>query len=178
MTETVKPNRWRRRGLILIEVALFVGIVVSIYAWRTRDLLPADAAMPAPAFELQDLAGKTWRLEDFKGKPTVLYFFAPWCTVCAASAHQLRWFYDWFGDEVNLVMIGLDYVKVGEIAGFRQKHDIESVVLIGNPATGRDYRVPGYPTYYVLDGEGRIRRKDFGVSTVVGLWWRSRVATM
>ena len=71
-------------------------------------------------------------------------------------------------------MIGLDYAQEGEVAGFRQDHDIESLVLVGTPETGRAYRVPGYPTYYVLDGEGRIRKKDFGVSTVAGLWWRTR----
>lgn len=174
MNTAVRPKPWRRRLGILLQAALFVAIIASIYAWRTRDLLPTDQLMSAPAFVLQDLDGKTWRLDDFKGKPTVLYFFAPWCKVCAASAHQLRWFHDWFEDDVNLVMIGLDYVDVGEIAGYRQKHDIESLVLIGIPGIGRTYRVPGYPTYYVLDGEGRIRRKDFGVSTVAGLWWRTR----
>lgn len=157
-----------------MEVALFVTIIVSIYAWRTRDLLPTDELTLAPAFALQDLDGQTWRLDDFKDKPTVLYFFAPWCKVCAASAHQLRWFHDWFGDEVNLIMIGLDYGQVGEIAEYRQKHDIESLILIGSPETGREYRVPGYPTYYVLDAEGRITRRDFGASTVIGLWWRTR----
>jgi len=173
VSTAVKPNSWRRRLWLLLQAALFIAVIASIYAWRTRDLLPTDELMPAPAFELQDLDGKTWRLEDFKGKPTVLYFFAPWCKVCAASAHQLRWFHDWFGDEVDLVMVGLDYVQVGDIAEYRQKHSIESLVLIGNPGIGREYRVPGYPTYYVLDAEGRIKRKDFGASTVVGLWWRS-----
>jgi peroxiredoxin len=174
MSDSKQSKPWRRRLLILMEAALFVTIIVSIYAWRTRDLLPTDQFMPAPGFELQDLDGRTWRIEDFKGKPTVLYFFAPWCTVCAASAHQLRWFHDWFGDEVNLVMIGLDYLHQQELTEYSRNHDIENPVLIGTADVGRDYKVPGYPTYYVLDADGRIRRKDFGASTVVGLWWRTR----
>jgi len=174
VSESINRKPWRRRLLILLEAALFVAIIVSIHAWRTRDLLPADALMPAPAFELRDLDGKMWRLADFGGKPTVVYFFAPWCKVCAASAPQLRWFDDWFGDDVNLVMVGLDYSQVEDLAEYRERHRIQGPVLIGNPVIGSEYRVPGYPSYYVLDAEGRILRRDFGVTTVIGLWWRTR----
>jgi hypothetical protein len=30
-----------------------------------------------------------------------------------------------------------------------------------------------FPTYYVLDSERRIRRRDLGYSTQFGLWWRT-----
>ena len=32
----------------------------------------------------------------------VVYFFAPWCAVCNASAHQLRWFDRWLKGEGSL----------------------------------------------------------------------------
>ena len=38
---------------------------------------------PAPDFELQSLSGETMRLEDFKGQPVVLNFWATWCQPCA-----------------------------------------------------------------------------------------------
>jgi hypothetical protein len=46
-------------------------------------------------------------------------------------------------------------------------------VLIGDPATGAAFRVRGYPTYYVLDPEGRVAARDIGLTTAVGLWIRT-----
>ena len=100
-------------ALILLEallaLLLFVVIVGGIYAWRTRDLLPTGDRVPAPAFELTDLQGQPWSLGSLEGKPAVLYFFAPWCGVCAASSPQLRWFDRWQGDDVQVVLVGLDW---------------------------------------------------------------------
>ena len=46
-------------------------------------------------------------------------------------------------------------------------------VLIGNAAVGSSYRIRGYPTYYVLDAQGRVARRAMGFSTVAGFWLRT-----
>ena len=163
----------RRVALIILEIGLALLAVWSIYYWRTRELLPDDGFTEAPYFELQDLAGRTWTLDDFANKPTVLYFFAPWCKVCKASAHQLRWFHRLFGDEINLVMVALEYPGIEAIRDYRRIHQVENLILLGDHAVAKNYRIPGYPTYYVLDAAGKIRRRDFGFSTVGGLWLRT-----
>jgi cytochrome oxidase Cu insertion factor (SCO1/SenC/PrrC family) len=38
-------------------------------------VIPYDPPKPAPAFELPDLDGKTMRLEDFRGKVLLLFFW-------------------------------------------------------------------------------------------------------
>ena len=164
-------SRWWRR---LAEVLLFVVIVGGIYAWRTRDLLPAGDRVAAPAFELTDLQGRPWSLDALDGKPAVLYFFAPWCGVCAASSPQLRWFDRWMGEEVQIVLVGLDWSSPAELADYASRHKLQLPVLAAGPQTAADYRIRGYPTYYVLDAEGRVAGRDFGYTTAPGLWLRTR----
>jgi peroxiredoxin len=164
-------SRWGRR---LAEVLLFVVIVGGIYAWRTRDLLPTGDRVPAPAFELTDLQGRPWTLDALAGKPAVLYFFAPWCGVCAASSPQLRWFDRWRGDDVQVVLVGLDWSSPAELAEYAARHELQLPVLAAGPQTAADYRIRGYPTYYVLDPEGRVAGRDFGYTTAPGLWLRTR----
>lgn len=164
-------SRWVRR---LAEVLLFVVIIGGIYAWRTRDLLPVGDRVAAPAFELVDLQGRPWSLEALEGKPAVLYFFAPWCGVCAASSPQLRWFDRWQGDEVQVVLVGLDWSSPAELAEYAARHELQLPVLAAGPQTAADYRIRGYPTYYVLDAEGRVAGRDFGYTTAPGLWLRTR----
>jgi len=37
-----------------------------------------ESPKPAPAFELPDLAGRTHRLADLRGKVVMLFFWATW----------------------------------------------------------------------------------------------------
>jgi peroxiredoxin len=158
----------------LAEVLVFVAIIGGLYAWRTHDLLPADERTAAPAFDLVDLEGRRWSLESLRGKAAVLYFFAPWCRVCAASSPQLRWFHRWAGDEVRVVLIGLDWASGAELVKYARKHELSLPVLAGHADTASSYRIRGYPTYYVLDADGRIAGRDFGYTTAPGLWLRTR----
>jgi len=164
-------SRWMRR---LAEVLVFVAIIGGLYAWRTHDLLPADERTAAPAFDLVDLEGRRWSPESLRGRPAVLYFFAPWCRVCAASSPQLRWFHRWAGDEVRVVLIGLDWASGAELVEYARKHELSLPVLAGHADTAASYRIRGYPTYYVLDADGRIAARDFGYTTAPGLWLRTR----
>jgi peroxiredoxin len=164
-------KRWL---LGILQAAALLLPALALYAWQTRDLLPAGDRLEAPAFELVDVAGRRMDLAALAGRPTVLYFFAPWCRVCAVSAPQLRWFDRWFGSSARVVLVALDYGSVEEVADYARKHDLAMPVLLGHAETAAAYRIRGYPTYYVLDARGRIASRDFGLSTVVGLWWRTR----
>ena len=165
--------RLPRFGRLLLELLLVVLVVGGIQAWRARDLLPADERTPAPPLELLNLDGSTWSLGQLDGKPAVVYFFAPWCGVCAASSPQLRWFHRWRGDEVGVVLVGLDYANTVELAEYAREHELGMPVLAGQADTAAAYRVRGYPTYYVLDAQGRIAGRDMGFTTMAGLWLRT-----
>ena len=163
----------RRLKRHALEALLVVAIVVGVQAWRARDLLPADQRTLAPDFMLADLQGRTWSTAELRGKPAVIYFFAPWCGVCAASSPQLRWFHRWRGDDVQVLLVGLDWSAPQELQDYARRHELTMPVLIGDRATGAAYRIQGYPTYYVIDAEGRVARRDTGLSTVAGLWLRT-----
>lgn len=162
--------RWKR---LILEALVFIVIVAGIQAWRARDLLPAGERSSLPGFELVDLQGRRWSSAELAGKPAVLYFFAPWCSVCAASSPQLRWFDRWRGTDVRLVLVGLDWADAGELRDYATRHRLSMPVLIGDGATGAAFRIRGYPTYYVIDRDGRVARRDVGFTTLPGLWLRT-----
>ena len=68
-------------GLILLTLSLFFA--ASALADNVEDglwdlqIVPLDPH-PAPAFTLESLEGKKVSLNDFRGKPVLLYFWATW----------------------------------------------------------------------------------------------------
>ena len=75
----MKAPRWRRWGkeaLWLLLMALVITTLVDL--WRSPTL-PAGA-MEAP-FTLQD-GTTTTLVEQSRGKPLLVYYWASWCGVC------------------------------------------------------------------------------------------------
>jgi thiol-disulfide isomerase/thioredoxin len=162
----------RTRGL-LFELLVVVALIGGVHAWRARDLLPTDERTPAPPLSLRDLEGRNWSTAELAGRPAVIYFFAPWCKVCSASAPQLDWFHRWRGDHVAVLLVGLDWSSTAELREYASRHEVSMPVLAGLASTAADWKVRGYPTYYVLDARGRIAARDVGFTTAIGLWLRT-----
>jgi thiol-disulfide isomerase/thioredoxin len=163
-------RRWLER---LATVVALLAPALLIYAWQTRDLLPAGDRVAAPPLPAALVSGAAFDASTLAGRPTVVYFFAPWCGVCAASAPQLRWFDALTGDSARLVLVALDYGSPAEASAWATERGLAAPVLLGDGSTASAWRIRGFPTYYVLDREGRVAARDFGVSTLPGLWWRT-----
>ena len=76
-------------------------------------------------------------------------------------------------EHLSIIMVGLDWQNVDEVRDYASKHDLNVPVLVGDAKIAADWRIFGFPTYYVLDDQHRVVSRDFGYSTQLGLWWRS-----
>jgi len=59
-------------------VALVVTAAVAAPDFAALKVQPYEPPKAAPEFALPDLDGKTVRLEDFRGKTLLLFFWATW----------------------------------------------------------------------------------------------------
>ena len=171
------PQRTRRRWLLVVlEIALVVVITYSIFAWRSRDMLATGNEQQAPALDLPRLDGSSFSLAAHAGKPVLVYFFAPWCRVCALSAPNLERVARFGSDDLAIVTVALDWRDTDEVRQFVDKAGLSRELVLGNASTAAQWQVPGYPSYYVLDRAHRIRFRDFGYSTTPGLLFRTWAA--
>ncbi len=84
----------------------------------------------APRFEAEDETGRTWSLDELKGRPFVLYFYprddTPGCTT---EAHAFRDAMPSF-EELDVPVLGVSDDDAKSHRSFKDKHDLNFPLLV------------------------------------------------
>ncbi|BBN80925.1 thioredoxin-like protein YneN [Pseudoalteromonas sp. A25] len=153
---------------ILIQIAVAVAVFFLFSAYQQKDMLSTSGTQPAPYFSLPQLGnGERVSLTSFQGRKLVVYFFAPWCSVCRYSMPNLNKLYE--TQQLNAVAIALDFENEEQIKNFARDLDLSFPILLGNSNIAANYKVSAYPSYYVVDENSNIIQRDMGYSSELGL---------
>jgi thiol-disulfide isomerase/thioredoxin len=122
-------------------------------------LLQAGEAAPDFGLVLDD--GRFLRLADLKGRPLVINFWATWCAPCRMEMPELV---KAAAADENLVVIAVDVQEArAPVEAFAAEFQMDLPVVLDKEGKVRSlYRVPGLPTTYFVDADGKI------ASVVVG----------
>jgi thiol-disulfide isomerase/thioredoxin len=119
---------------------------------------------PAPAFEMQDISGKTVSTASWSGKVVLLAFWATWCPPCRAEIPALIGLQTRYKDKLQIVSISEDDDPPEKILKFVQQKGINYPVVMATPALIDKYGgVPALPTTFVIDTHGRVVQKHMGL---------------
>jgi peroxiredoxin len=110
-----------------------------------------------PFFELPDARGDSVRLSDFLGKYVYLNFCTPASYSCLKEFEMLQWLKNKHSEYLEIVTILVDESldTMNEFLNFRP---YEWTVLFydNQPAILKEYDVRAFPTYYLLDKDGKL----------------------
>jgi peroxiredoxin Q/BCP len=166
---THAPVRSASRSLAAWLPMLTLLLVGSVAG--SDQALAADApavGQPAPAFKLQDQAGKWQSLADYKGKWVALYFYpkddTPGCTTQACGFRDNIFAFN----KEGAVILGISVDDVSSHKEFAEKHSLPFTILAdSDKAVTRSYGV--LKTYmgvmemarrdtFIIDPQGRIAK--------------------
>jgi peroxiredoxin len=163
----------RRQLLELSAGVVLLGAAVGGAAYWSR-ATPAGrpAAFPvtrpsepmaAAEFELVDLAGRTVRLRDLRGRVVLLNFWATWCAPCREEMPALGTLAGELGPR-GLTVVGVNYKepKPGIEAFLQERKLVIPVLLDKEGRVAESYQVYALPATFIVNRRGMV------VGTVLG----------
>ncbi len=186
-------------GLIVLVVALLVWSGVhNLHARRAEEARARDQQMtiavdkkgatatataggetvadlrgkPAGVFTLTSSTGKRVSLNDYKGKPVLLNFWATWCTPCKV---EMPWFEDF---QKKYAAQGLQVVGINEdddaqsaevkdqIKKTLERTGVDYTILMSDKSVGDAYGgLDVLPATFFIDRSGKIVAQAIGLAS-------------
>jgi len=160
--KALRGNFW---ASLAVDVVLLISVFVLISMWQTRNLPDDEHTPPLEPFWLDDMRAESIMVS---GETGVVYFFAPWCFYCRKSIDNLDELVS-SGQLAWARVVALEYESLDDVREFIRETGVSLPVLLGGPQTSNDWQIRGFPTYFVIDGDGSIVSRSVGYSTKIGL---------
>ncbi len=157
------------RTVLFVGLFIAAAVVAILFAGLGKDPQAIDSPLigrPAPTFALREVGtGKTINLEQLRGRPVVLNFWATWCVPCyeehptlVANARALQ---------PRVQFLGVVFQDSEEkIQGFLNERGHAYPTVVDDAGkTAIAYGVGGVPETFFLDSSGTIQAKFVGPLT-------------
>lgn len=166
-----RPGPSRARLVVAATLPLLLlalwGAMLATSGQLTTGVQVGDSA---PSFALADLEGRPLRLDDLRGRPVIVNFWASWCRECVEEFPMLERALDAHRGE-GLVVVGIVYQDNSEAA-----RDFMTRMGAGWPAamdpgdeTARRFGIYAPPETFFIDPDGMVAGHQIGLLTVADL---------
>jgi peroxiredoxin len=169
-----------KKGTVLLgSVMMGIAILLIPFLPVGRAASPSQAEFPscnsfgiqrfqekkeAPAFSLKSLDGKQVSLNEFKGKPVLITFWATWCASCKEEIPLLEKFFVAKKDQLAILLIAIDGERKKTVQKIANDNKVTiPVLLLLKEKVMDQYGVRGWvPQTFLIDQEGMLVGKIIG----------------
>jgi thiol-disulfide isomerase/thioredoxin len=132
---------------------------INAFAAHFNNLSAATEPQRLPDDAFVTIARKQTRFSDFAGKPTLVNFWASWCTPCIAELPSLEKFANHYNGRMNVIAVALEpEKKAQEIAKFLENRQIGDFAgyVDEKDTIGKKLGLRGIPTSFLIGSDGLI----------------------
>jgi len=146
-------------SIVLLFTLLGGWASAAVPPWEIDGLLQKEA----PPLDVVDLQGVRHTMRGLRGKVVVINFWASWCPPCREEMPSLTRMYNTLkGKGVVLLAVSIDEDR-NALEGFLRKTPLNfPVVHDSNGRWAAAYKVYTYPTTFIIDRYGVVRRYLLG----------------
>lgn len=149
--------------LILTPAIIAISILISCDQKNEQSNKDSEKRT-AEIFSLETVdTGKKISLDDFKGKPVILNFWATWCGPCKEELPVFQKMWNKYKDK-DVAFIGIDVMdNRSNAAEFIKNNYITYTILYDQQGEiSSKYKVVALPATFFINKEGKIAVKNYG----------------
>ncbi len=152
-----KSASFTRRCFVTSLLAMAGGTSFGMISPILAANPPAPAAVPTPSMmaPIADKEGALFRLQDFRGTPLLVNFWATWCPPCVTELPALEQATIELAGAVRLLLVSVDRGGINKALPFLDERGIKTPLLGFDPkaALSREMGVRGLPTTFLISAD-------------------------
>lgn len=154
---------------IMLSGVLFALLSSQAHAIEVGDHLPLG--------QIQSIQGETFTPEQWGKRNTIVQVWATWCSYCRTQNKYLQQLRQQIpADQLNIVTISIDR-RVEAVKDYMDRNKYTFPVVMMTPELAKAIgKRRGVPELYVVNPQGRVIQKDFGLMVDVDLMDLARYA--
>jgi len=155
-------------------LALIVFVACSLLSVQVMATEFPIVGAQAPTFDLADLTGVQYSLDDYLGHPLVINFWTTWCGACTYEFPVLEEFKQQYEDQVTLITICAGTSQEEALKAIEDKavdflvlYDEEEIIskAYQPPRTQDKRRIVAFPFSVFIDETGKVVYAKIGTFT-------------
>ncbi|MCL5959145.1 MAG: TlpA family protein disulfide reductase [Chloroflexi bacterium] len=159
-----KPAPRRLIAVLLVAIALLLVPVLAACGSSGEAISGSIQDLGvAPGFKIETFDGQEISLDELRGKPVVVNFWASWCPPCRQEAKDLERTWQAYKDK-GVVFVGIaendteaDSKEFIKEFGITYANGPDSTGQIG-----KAYGITGIPETFLISKEGRLMKRYIG----------------
>lgn len=163
-----KPNKYKILKLLkyIIGSLIFIIILTKISSFifddrpdlfKEHNIVMIEDPIRISHYHFRNFAGKDHSFDNYRGKYSILAFWATWCGYCAKEFPKMD---EFAAKNRDIPIIPIPHTEdtPSEIARFYSKLGIKNLPSFWNYGSGlhRHMQIRGYPTFYIIDDQARV----------------------
>lgn len=158
-----------------VMLIMLVGMVFALLSSQADAIEVGDQL---PLGQIQSIQGETFASEHWSKRNTIVQVWATWCSYCRTQnkyMQQLRQKVP--AEQLNIVTISIDR-RAESVKDYMEKNQYSfPVVMMTSELSKAIGKRRGVPELYVINPQGRVIQKDYGLMVDLDFFDLARHAT-
>jgi thiol-disulfide isomerase/thioredoxin len=139
-------------------------IFCLLIVFYSHSILAIEVGDYLPLVKLQTIQGQSFDESDWAKKNTLVQVWATWCGYCHQQNKNLNQLTQKIPlDSMNIITISVDR-RIEPVKSYLKDHQYDfPVVMMDTRLSAAIGKRRGVPELYILDRNGRVIQKDFGL---------------